>query len=216
MNDELIVGSTTSIYMDKNVFLQRKSLRQISKETGKSYTSVRYWYHKYKSCLPTKIIIPTDDELINAVKNSNSLAHALRILNRSYVGSNYRFIKKSIVRLNLDTSHWKSYGISSQTDVRISWSYVLMENSNYSLNTSRRKRLVKDGLLQNVCSICQLLPMWNNKPLSLRLDHINGKRNDHRLSNLRFVCPNCDSQLPTYCSKNRTYQRLINSNGQSR
>jgi hypothetical protein len=35
------------------------------------------------------------------------------------------------------------------------------------------------------------------------LDHINGIRNDHRISNLRFLCPNCDSQTSTFCGKNK-------------
>lgn len=29
------------------------------------------------------------------------------------------------------------------------------------------------------------------------LDHINGQRNDDSLNNLRYLCPNCDSQLET-------------------
>ncbi len=53
------------------------------------------------------------------------------------------------------------------------------------------------------CSICGLAPRWNDKPLVLTLDHINGKPNDWSLDNLRLVCPNCDRQLPTFGSKNR-------------
>ncbi len=30
------------------------------------------------------------------------------------------------------------------------------------------------------------------------MDHINGNPKDDRLENLRWVCPNCDRQLPTY------------------
>lgn len=52
------------------------------------------------------------------------------------------------------------------------------------------------------CAICGMDPEWNGQPLTLRLDHINGTNNDNRLENLRWVCPNCDSQLPTYCGRN--------------
>jgi 5-methylcytosine-specific restriction endonuclease McrA len=41
------------------------------------------------------------------------------------------------------------------------------------------------------------------KPLSLHLDHKNGKNNDHRIENLRFLCPNCHSQTATYAGKNK-------------
>ena len=63
-------------------------------------------------------------------------------------------------------------------------------------------RLIKEDVLENVCSIC-LIESWNNKPLVLQLDHINGISNDHRLSNLRLLCPNCHSQTDTYCGKNK-------------
>ena len=33
--------------------------------------------------------------------------------------------------------------------------------------------------------------------MSLIIDHINGINNDNRLTNLRWVCPNCNIQLPT-------------------
>lgn len=40
------------------------------------------------------------------------------------------------------------------------------------------------------------------KPLTLILDHINGYNKDNRLENLRWVCPNCNSQLDTTNAKN--------------
>jgi hypothetical protein len=36
--------------------------------------------------------------------------------------------------------------------------------------------------------------IWNSKPLKPILDHKNGNRFDNRPGNLRFLCPNCDSQ----------------------
>lgn len=54
----------------------------------------------------------------------------------------------------------------------------------------------------NCCSICRIEPVWNNNKLVLILDHINGIPDDWSVNNLRLVCPNCDSQLPTYKSKN--------------
>lgn len=35
---------------------------------------------------------------------------------------------------------------------------------------------------------------------TLGLDHKNGR--DHRPENLRWVCPNCDSQSDTFCGRN--------------
>jgi len=45
--------------------------------------------------------------------------------------------------------------------------------------------------------------IWNGEQLPLILDHIDGDSFDHSPGNLRFLCPNCDSQLHTRGGKNR-------------
>jgi 5-methylcytosine-specific restriction endonuclease McrA len=50
--------------------------------------------------------------------------------------------------------------------------------------------------------LCGQQPMWNGKQLVLILDHINGINNDNRLENLRLLCPNCNSQTPTFAGRN--------------
>ena len=44
--------------------------------------------------------------------------------------------------------------------------------------------------------------MWNGQELSLTLDHIDGDNKNNVLSNLRWICPNCDRQLPTFAGRN--------------
>jgi 5-methylcytosine-specific restriction endonuclease McrA len=53
------------------------------------------------------------------------------------------------------------------------------------------------------CAICGGATTWQGLPLTLVLDHIDGDPTNNRRENLRLVCPNCDSQLPTYKSRNR-------------
>ena len=64
-----------------------------------------------------------------------------------------------------------------------------------------KKKIIHRNLIPYECSGCGNKGEWMGKPLPLILDHINGINNDNRLENLRFMCSNCDSQLPTY--KNR-------------
>ncbi len=79
---------------------------------------------------------------------------------------------------------------------------VFVENSTYPRHRLK-ERIIKQKLLMYNCECCGIGPEWNGKPMPLILDHINGTYNDNRLSNLRFVCSNCDSQLDTYKSRNR-------------
>ena len=44
---------------------------------------------------------------------------------------------------------------------------------------------------------------WNGRLLPLILDHINGNNLDNSPENLRYLCPNCDAQLPTRGGANR-------------
>jgi hypothetical protein len=43
--------------------------------------------------------------------------------------------------------------------------------------------------------------------MALILDHINGIGNDHRIENLRVVCPNCAATLDTHCGRNLPRER---------
>jgi hypothetical protein len=72
-----------------------------------------------------------------------------------------------------------------------------------------KKRIIRESLLIYKCSCCGLDPVWNNSPLSLQLDHINGVNNDNRIFNLRFLCPNCHSQQDTYAAKNRIKRKNL-------
>ena len=40
------------------------------------------------------------------------------------------------------------------------------------------------------------------------MDHINGDNRDNRLSNLRYLCPNCHSQTDTYKGRNKNNGKI--------
>ena len=71
-------------------------------------------------------------------------------------------------------------------------------------------RFVKKYILaeqNNKCAICGMANVWNNKELIFILDHIDGDASNNKRSNFRLICPNCDSQLDTYKSKNKNGSR---------
>ena len=71
-------------------------------------------------------------------------------------------------------------------------------------------RWVKKHILEeqdHKCAICGMEDLWNDKPITFILDHIDGHANNNCRENLRLICPNCDSQLDTYKSKNKNSDR---------
>ena len=47
----------------------------------------------------------------------------------------------------------------------------------------------------NKCAVCHIDTVWKNKPIIFILNHIDGNSKNNSRDNLRFVCPNCNSQL---------------------
>lgn len=96
----------------------------------------------------------------------------------------------------------KVVGRSPRWNEKYPDSQIFAVGSTYSRH-SLKSRILDNKLIPHCCAICGIGPEWRGKSMPLILDHINGVNNDNRLVNLRFVCSNCDSQLPTYKSKNR-------------
>ena len=116
-------------------------------------------------------------------------------------GGSSRKIKRIIQENGFDISHWhypknKAANLKNKKPL----TEILAEKSKYTNTHCLKRRLVKEGILDYICSNCGI-SSWQGKPISLHLDHINGINNDHRLENLRILCPNCHSQTPTYAGK---------------
>jgi 5-methylcytosine-specific restriction endonuclease McrA len=78
---------------------------------------------------------------------------------------------------------------------------ILIEDSKTARNVVRN-RILKEKLIEYACSLCGYIGKEDNNDVTLHLDHVNGINNDHRLENLRFLCPACHSQTETFTGRN--------------
>lgn len=113
----------------------------------------------------------------------------------------------------------KSLGISRQTVARVVWAEMIdlshmpagkgrptTPDKIFCIKKERdartRKYLRQWDPDNYVCAVCRLGPEWAGAPLTLQMDHINGNACDDRKENLRWLCPNCHTQTPTFTGRN--------------
>lgn len=147
----------------------------------------------------------TNEEFASAVKESCSIREVLLRLGLKGAGGNYELAKKRIKELGLDSQHFTGQGhLKGKKNVwskKHDLSDVLVENSSYVNTNKLRKRLFCEGVFERKCQVCGGTE-WLGNPMPLELEHINGIKSDHRLSNLKILCPNCHALTPTYRGKN--------------
>lgn len=150
------------------------------------------------------------DALSAAVADSYSIAGVLSRLGCTVSGTNYRWVHRLVAKYQLDTSHFLGEawlrGRSHAWSPRRPLAEILVENSAYRDRNRLKLRLLREGVLRYACGQCGI-GAWQGLPLALELDHINGIGDDHRLENIRLLCPNCHSQTDTYCGRNTARAR---------
>ena len=148
----------------------------------------------------------TLEQFVEAVKTSYSKAGVLKQLKLDVSGGNYKTVDNLVKKFQLDTSHWTGQG--HLKGKKNKWAKPsnkieeLLTTDNTFQTYKLKQRLLKERIIENKCIECGITE-WNGKIINMHLDHINGINNDHRLENLRMLCPNCHSQTDTYCGKNK-------------
>ena len=155
-----------------------------------------------RTCKKTSILWTASSEEIHEVYHRcDSIGKFLSHFGMVNKGGNYRTLKGRLIQECLDYTKLKSAhrpvgGIKNRRPSED----VFCKESNYS-RSALKARIIKDGLIPYCCKKCGMGPEWNGEKLSLVLDHINGVYNDNRIDNLRFLCPNCNSQTETFAGK---------------
>jgi hypothetical protein len=149
------------------------------------------------------------EEFTKAWLSSSAIAQVAKRLGCNATGGGYITLKLAARELGLDTSHMTGQGwnvgwpTNPSRDRVIALSDLLVKNSTYTTIWRLKRRLLREGILEYKCYL-RGLTEWNNRPITLQLDHINGIHLDHRIQNLRLLCPNCHSQTETFAGRNKS------------
>lgn len=143
----------------------------------------------------------TDEEIIRVASSSDVASVAAASL-----GIRYATYKKHATRLGVFRKNQNRVGVK-----RAKYEYekrvipldeVLEGKHPHYQRRGIKRKLFEAGLKENKCEVCGISE-WNDKPINMHLDHIDGNTYNHVLSNLRMICPNCHSQTDTYCGRNK-------------
>jgi HNH endonuclease len=116
-------------------------------------------------------------------------------------GGSHFILRKYAAIWGISTEHFDPYA-RARTRPNTPLAEILVTGSTFSRGHLKR-RLLREGLKQPICELCGQGVLWRGRRMSLVLDHINGVRDDHRLENLRMLCPNCNATLDTHCGRNK-------------
>ena len=148
----------------------------------------------------------SDEKLIEAAHHEPTMAKAA-----ARCGLHFTTFKRRARELGVYMPNQGSAGVKKgHYSTRLPTEEILEGKHPQYQTYKLRNRLIEESILGYECNICGIDDHMN-LPLSLELDHINGDRRDHRLENLRLLCPNCHSQTPTYRSKKRSAPFVIHS-----
>lgn len=134
------------------------------------------------------------EQLEQIVKESESYKDVARKVGytNSCSGDTLKKVQKKINDLGISTKHFVLQKVAEKRTPE----NTLIENSTASQKVLR-KIYFEGQYSPYICSICGQEPYWNGQSLTLILDHIDGNNTNDVLTNLRWVCPNCNQQLPT-------------------
>jgi hypothetical protein len=142
----------------------------------------------------------SSDELSNILQTHTNWDDILKTLGYKPC-YNINNIKQKLDKINIPYDHIKPSKNKITKVHKYDLEDILVKDSKYACMGTLLKRLKKERGWEHCCSICNL-SVWNDKPIPLEIDHIDGCHTNNTYTNLRAICPNCHAQTDTYKGKN--------------
>ena len=136
------------------------------------------------------------EEFKEVCNSSDSMAQAA-----SKLKLHFNTFKRIALKLECYNPNQSGKGMRKRKKLVYKTSDILKGKHPHYQTFKLKKRLLKEKILENKCSICYIIEQ-QGKEINCELDHIDGDRTNHRLKNLRILCPNCHSQTETFRAKN--------------
>jgi 5-methylcytosine-specific restriction endonuclease McrA len=156
----------------------------------------------------------TKELLTTIVKESLSVASVIRKLGLRQSGGTQSHISRKIKAYRIDISHFTGscHNRGKISNKRKTAEDILIKRE-YGTRTKSillRRSLVEIGIKYE-CSVCGI-NNWNDKQISLQVNHKNRDWLDDRKENLEFLCPNCHSQTEGWCGSKYEIDLFSNVN----
>ena len=146
----------------------------------------------------------TPEQLATTVAASYCMAEVMRRLGLRLTGGGHAHLRRRITALGIDTSHFTgrrgSPGAPARTPEQI---LVERDPARGRADPATLRRALRAIGRAYRCTACGVGERWNDQPLTLHIDHVDGRFEDCRPANLRFLCPNCHTQTGTFAGRKR-------------
>lgn len=176
----------------------RSFVNNFNKNDIIDYQTLLIYIYKLYQIEENKII----QEIINNLFTKYPEWFKENLLGRNFPITAPEHYQKLLININLELDN---FGTISPTIFKILLNTLIkIEESYFKVSIFKPDTLLNENYLKEYfirkekipyeCKICGLIE-WQNEPLPLSIDYIDKNPHNQNIENIRFLCPNCFSQV---------------------